>query len=118
MSGRTGEELEVNNIYFVSPTNPSAQPVAANALGRRSICIPARSQYLFKVSFIFPSRSSSQGEQKKKQMAKKEKLVNIDEGSDGAGVSDNKKEPLALILTIRGEVDFLFFEIESGRLRR
>lgn len=91
----------MNNIYFVSPTEPSA----ANALGRRSICIPARSQYLFKVSFIFPSPSSSQGEEKK-QMAEKKKLVNIDEGRDGAGVSDNKKEPLALISTTRGRLIF------------
>lgn len=46
------------------------------------------------------------------QKKKKKKLVNIDEGPprwrrNGAGISDNKKQPLALILPIRGSVVFL-----------
>lgn len=113
MSGRTGEELEVNNICFVDPPAPDApsllMPLADAAFAfRPALSISSRSR-----SFFHLGAHLREKESKKQKKKAKKKLVNIDEGPprwrrNGAGISDNKKQPLALILPIRGSVVFLF----------
>lgn len=104
MSGRTDEQVEVNNIYFVSPTEPSAH--AVNALGRRCFCIRAPLSISLQglVHISISELISRRG--KKKQMAKKREKRKPCQYWWGEG-SDNKKEPLALIFTIRGKDDLL-----------